>query len=90
MNISEECYNDIKEMVINEVSVGALARAIENNLPKREKQSADAIKGSEAGWKEYEEQAMKHPEEESALYKKQKQQTKQHQNSLIKKNTLKI
>ena len=70
MNISEECYNDIKEMVINEVSVGALARATENNLPKRKKKSADAIKAARAGWKEYEEQAKKHPEEESALYKK--------------------
>lgn len=70
MNISEECYNDIKEMVINEVSVGTLARAVENNLPKRKKQLADATKATEAGWKEYEEQAKKYPEEESALYKK--------------------
>ena len=70
MYISEDCYNDIKEMVINEVSVGALARATENNLPKRKKQAADAIKATKAGWKEYEEQAKKHPEEESALYKK--------------------
>lgn len=69
-NISEECYNDIKEMVINEVSVGALARAVENNLHKRKKQLADATKATEAGWKEYEEQAKKHPEEESTLYKK--------------------
>ena len=70
MNISEECYNDIKEMVINEVSVGDLARAVENNLPKRKKQTADAIKAAKVAWKEYEEQAKKHPEEESALYKK--------------------
>ena len=52
------------------MSVGALARAVENNLPKRKKQSADAIKATKAGWKEYEEQAKKHPEEDSALYKK--------------------
>ena len=61
---------ELAEAVINEVSVGALARATENNLPKRKKQSADAIKATKAGWKEYEEQAKKHPEEESALYKK--------------------
>lgn len=70
MYISEDCYNDIKEMVINEVSVGALARAVENNLPKRNKQSADATKATETAWKEYEEQSKKHPEEENALYKK--------------------
>ena len=61
---------ELAEAIINEVSVGDLARAVENNLPKRKKQAADAIKATKAGWKEYEEQSKKHPEEESALYKK--------------------
>ena len=71
--VSESCFNsivDLTEAIINEASVGDLARAVENNLPKRKKQLADAIKATKAGWKEYEEQAKKHPEEESALYKK--------------------
>ena len=71
--VSESCFDsivDLTEAIINEVSVGDLARAVENNLPKRKKQLADAIKATKAGWKEYEEQAKKHPEEESALYKK--------------------
>ena len=71
--VSESCFSSIvslTEAIINEVSVGDLARAVENNLPKRKKQTADAIKAAKVAWKEYEEQAKKHPEEESALYKK--------------------
>ena len=71
--VSESCFDSIvglTEAIINEVSVGDLARAVENNLPKRKKQTADAIKAAKVAWKEYEEQAKKHPEEESALYKK--------------------
>ena len=56
------------EEIINEVSVGALARATENNFKKRQeahKRSTEALKKAHDN---YEEQSKKHPEDEPALY----------------------
>ena len=59
---------EILEEIINEVSVGALARATENNFKKRQeahKKSTEALKKAHDN---YEEQSRKHPEDEPALY----------------------
>ena len=59
---------ELTEEIINEVSVGALARATENNVKKRQeahKKSTEALKKAHDN---YEEQSKKHPEDEPALY----------------------
>lgn len=61
---------ELMEAIINEVSVGALARAAKNNLPKRAKEEASAITKFEKAQDNYEEMSKKHPEEEPALYRK--------------------
>ena len=73
MNISEKCFNELVELVeeiINEVSVGALARATENNAEKRKENSDKALKTYYKAQDEYEKAAKKHPEEEPALYRR--------------------
>ena len=61
---------EIMEAIINEVSVGALARAVENNLPKRKKNEEVAIKAYKQAQNEYEKGSKESPEDEPALYKK--------------------
>jgi hypothetical protein len=61
---------EIMEAIINEVSVGALARAVENNLPKRKKNEEAAIKAYKQAQDEYEKSSKESPEDEPALYKK--------------------
>ena len=60
----------LTEEIINEVSVGALARAVENNLPKRKKNEEVAIKAYKQAQNEYEKGSKESPEDEPALYKK--------------------
>lgn len=60
----------LTEEIINEVSVGALARAVENNLPKRKKNEEAAIKAYKQAQNEYEKGSKESPEDEPALYKK--------------------
>ena len=60
----------IMEEIINEVSVGKLARAIENSAPKRKENSDKALQTYYKAADEYEEAAKKHLEEEPALYQR--------------------
>lgn len=60
----------LMEAIINEVSVGALVRAVENNLPKRKKNEEAAIKAYKQAQNEYEKGSKESPEDEPALYKK--------------------
>ena len=67
-NESFEQAVNILEEIINEVSVGKLAQAAENNFEKRRKEHDEAKKGLEKARDSYEEQSKKHPEDEQALY----------------------
>ena len=59
---------EILEEIINEVSVGALARAAENNFNKRRDVAKDSTEKSKKAHDSYEKQSKEHPEDEPALY----------------------
>ena len=59
---------ELLEEIINEVSVGKLAKAAENNFEKRRKEHDEAKKGLEKARDSYEKQSKEHPEDEQALY----------------------
>ena len=59
---------EILEEIINEVSVGALARATENNFKKRQEAHKKSTENLKKAYDSYEEQSRKHPEDEPALY----------------------
>lgn len=59
----------VMEEVINEVSVGALARATENNFNKRREVAKASTENAKRAYDNYEKQSKEHPEEEGALYK---------------------
>ena len=60
---------ELMEEVINEVSVGALARATENNFNKRREVAKASTENAKRAYDNYEKQSKEHPEEEGALYK---------------------
>lgn len=59
---------ELMEEIINEVSVGALARATENNFKKRQEAHKKSTENLKKAYDSYEEQSRKHPEDEPALY----------------------
>ena len=59
----------LMEEIINEVSVGALARATENNFNKRREVAKDSTEKAKKAYDSYERQSKEHPEDEEALYK---------------------
>ena len=58
----------IVEAIINEVSVGALARATENNAPKRKEAAKKSEEQAHKAWDSYDKLSQEHPEDEPALY----------------------
>ena len=59
----------LMEEIINEVSVGALARAAENSFNKRREIAKDSTEKAKKAYDNYEKQSKEHPEDEEALYK---------------------
>ena len=59
---------ELLEEIINEVSVGALARAAENNFNKRRDVAKDSTEKSKKAHDSYEKQSKEHPEDEPVLY----------------------
>jgi hypothetical protein len=60
---------ELMEEIISEVSVGALARATENNFNKRREVAKDSTEKAKKAYDSYEKQSKEHPEDEEALYK---------------------
>lgn len=59
---------ELLEEIINEVSVGALARATENNVKKRQEAHRKSTEALKKAYDSYEKQSKEHPEDEQALY----------------------
>lgn len=59
---------EILEEIINEVSVGKLAKAAENTFDKRREIAKDSTEKSKKAYSSYEKQSKEHPEDEQALY----------------------
>lgn len=59
----------LMEEIINEVSIGALARATENNAAKRKEDAKKSEEGAKKAWASYNKLSQEHPEDESALYR---------------------
>ena len=59
---------EILEEIINEVSVGKLAKAAENSFSKRQEEHKKSTEGLKKAHDSYEKQSKEHPEDEPVLY----------------------